>query len=83
MAQTIVTNTAWTNLGAGPMRVQAIDNDVFIAIGTSTPSSLAGSVVLRPSQGIVDFDVVAGSDIFAMSAAISGSAIVATVAVSA
>jgi hypothetical protein len=81
MVQTVVTNAAWTDLGAGPLRVQALDNEVFIATGASAPGSLAGSAVLRPRDGIVDFDTTA--HVFAMSAALSGSAVVAAVAVTA
>lgn len=79
MAQTVVTTAAWTDLGAGPLRVQAIGNEVFIAIGASAPGSLGGSPVLRPADGIADFNTT--SHVFAMSAAISGSAVVATVTV--
>jgi hypothetical protein len=82
MPQNVVTNAAWTDLGAGPLRVQALNSEVFIATGASAPGSLAGSVVLRPSDGPVDFDTTT-LHVFAMSAAISGSAVVASVGVSA
>lgn len=67
---TQVTNAAWTSLGAGPMALQAVEGEIFVAVAASQPSSIDGAFVLRRENGRVDFDTT--SNIYVMSAATSG-----------
>jgi hypothetical protein len=64
------------------MRVQALNGEVFIATSASAPTSLGGQPVLRPADGMVDVDTTT-LNVWAMSASFSGSAVVATAAVTA
>jgi hypothetical protein len=68
---TQVTNNAWTLIGAGPLALQAEEGEIFIEVAASTPSTLSTGLVLRPEDGRVDFDTT--SNIYAMSADVSGS----------
>lgn len=48
MASTVarVTNGAWTDLGTGNQQVQALDFDVYLALGASAPAATATGFVL-------------------------------------
>jgi hypothetical protein len=67
---TQVANSAWTSLGAGPMALQAVEGELFVAIAASEPSGTDNAFVLRREDGRVDFDTT--SNIYVMSAATSG-----------
>jgi hypothetical protein len=81
--QTIVTNSAWTEIGPGPMALQALEGESYIAIADSAPSNavIGESFVLRPRDGYRDFDTT--SNLWAMAATVSGKAVLASAPITA
>lgn len=78
---TQIANNAWAELGAGPLALQALEGEVFVQIADDTPGAAVNGFVLRPNMGKVDFDTT--SNLWAMSAALSGKATVVSAPVTA
>jgi hypothetical protein len=80
---TQVSGSDWTDLGAGPLLLQAIEGEVRFVVADSKPSNspVAIGFNLRPEYG--PRDINSTSHVWAISLAVSGKATIVTAAVTA
>jgi hypothetical protein len=62
---TKVSNTAYTDLGTGPLQIQALDFDIFLVVASSLPAATAIGFVLSAGDEMPDFTLSTTSHIYA------------------